>query len=386
MAKRDYYEVLGISKDSTEQDIKKAYRNMAKKYHPDRNKDNPEAESKFKEVQEANEILSDPQKRATYDQYGHAAFENGGQGGFGGQSGFGGFSGQGFNFEDLGDIFGDFFGGGNSRRSRGPKVNEGADLRYNLDLTLEEVAEGVVKEIKYKRKGKCSKCHGSGAEPGYNMKTCHKCNGSGHIQVQQRTIFGIQKFTSECDICHGTGKIPEKSCGTCNGTGLERETITRKIRIPSGVETGQRILERDGGDVGENGGIYGDLYIYLNVKKHEIFERRGNDVYCQIPIGITTAILGGEVEVPLLGGKTTKIKIPEGTQNGKVFRLKDKGINYGGRLGSEIIGIQIETPTNLSEKQKQILKEFDDSLGQKNYKEGKSFKDKVKKFFSKFEN
>ena len=163
MAKRDYYEVLGISKDSTEQDIKKAYRNMAKKYHPDRNKDNPEAESKFKEVQEANEILSDPQKRATYDQYGHAAFENGGQGGFGGQSGFGGFSGQGFNFEDLGDIFGDFFGGGNSRRSRGPKVNEGADLRYNLDLTLEEVAEGVVKEIKYKRKGKCSKCHGSGA-------------------------------------------------------------------------------------------------------------------------------------------------------------------------------------------------------------------------------
>ena len=384
MAKKDYYEVLGISKDASEQEIKKAYRAMAKKYHPDRNKDNPEAEAKFKEVQEANEILSDPQKRAAYDQYGHAAFENGGQGGFG-SGGFGGFDfGDGASF-DFGDIFGDLFGGGRSRRSQGPRVNEGADLRYNMDLTLEEVATGVEKEIKYKRKGKCKTCHGSGAEPGYSMKTCEKWNGSGHIQIQQRTLFGIQTVMTECDICHGTGKIPEKSCHTCNGTGIERETVTRKIRMPSGVETGQRLVVRDGGDVGENGGIYGDLYIYINVKKHEIFERNGNDIYCQVPIGMTTAILGGEVEVPTLTGKT-KIKIPEGTQHGKVFRLKDKGINYSGRLGSEIIEIKIETPTNLSDKQKKILKEFDESLGHKNYKEGNSFKDKLKKFFSKFEN
>ena len=393
MAKRDYYEVLGVSKDASESEIKKAYRKAAMKYHPDKFSNSSEsekkdAENKFKEINEAYEILSDAQKKAVYDQYGHAAFENGGQGGFGGfnqSGGFGGFDfGEGTSF-DFGDFFGDFFRGGSSRRNQGPRVNEGADLRYNMDLTLEEVAKGVEKEIKYKRKGKCKTCNGSGAEPGHNMKTCSKCNGSGHIQIQQRTIFGMQTVMTECDACHGTGKIPEKACHTCNGTGTERETVTRKVRIPSGVETGQRLVIRDGGDVGENGGIYGDLYIYINVKKHEIFERHGNDIYCQVPIGMTTAILGGEVEVPTLEGKT-KIRIPEGTQNGKVFRLKDKGINYGGRPGSEIIEIKIETPTNLTEKQKKILEEFDESLGQKNYKEGKTFKDKLKRFFSKFDN
>lgn len=387
MAKRDYYDVLGINKSASESEIKKAYRKAAMKYHPDKfasasDSEKKEAEDKFKEINEAYEILSDAQKKATYDQFGHAAFENGGTGGFG-QGGFGGFGGQGFSFDDLGDIFGDFFGGG-SRRNAGPRVKEGEDLRYNLDLTLEEVATGVEKEIKYKRKGKCKTCNGSGAEPGHNIKTCSKCNGSGHIRVQQRTIFGIQSVLSECDECHGTGKIPEKKCHSCNGTGVEKETEIRKVRIPAGVETGQRLVIRDGGNVGENGGVFGDLYIYINVKKHEIFERHGNDIYCQVPIGMTTAILGGEVEVPTLNGKT-KIKIPEGTQNGKVFRLKEKGINYGGYKGSEIIEIKIETPTNLTEKQKDILKEFDESLGNKNYKEGKSFKDKLKKFFSKFE-
>ena len=392
MAKRDYYEVLGVSKSAGESEIKKAYRKAAMKYHPDKFANSSEAEKKdaedkFKEINEAYEILSDVQKKAAYDQYGHAAFENGGQGsGFGGFGGFsGGFSSQGFDFEDLGDIFGSFFGGGSSRRSQGPKVKEGADLRYNIELTLEEVAKGTEKEIKYKRQGKCNTCNGISVEPGHNMKTCDKCNGSGHIRQQQRSIFGVQVTMAECDKCNGTGKIPEKACHTCHGKGVERETVTRKIRIPSGVETGQRLVVRDGGDLGENGGIYGDLYIFITVKKHEIFERSGYDIYCQVPIGMTTAILGGEVEVPTLDGKT-KIKIPEGTQNGKVFRLKDKGINSGHGIGSEIIEIKIETPTSLSDKQKKILEEFDSSLKSKNYKESYSFGEKIKKFFKKFEN
>ncbi|ERK49047.1 molecular chaperone DnaJ [Leptotrichia sp. oral taxon 879] len=390
MAKRDYYEVLGVPKNASEQDIKKAYRSMAKKYHPDRNKDNPEAEAKFKEVQEANEILSDPQKRAAYDQYGHAAFENGGAGagGFGGQD-FGGFSGSagGFDFEDLGDIFGSFFGG--RSRSQGPRVHQGDDLRYNLTLTLEEVAFGTEKELKYKRDGQCKTCHGSGAEPGHNMKTCDKCNGSGHVRVQQRTLFGMTSGIQECDKCHGTGKIPEKECHTCHGTGLERETHTRKVRFPAGVETGQRLVVREGGNAGANGGIFGDLYVYITVAKHDIFERISEyDIRCEVPLKMTTAILGGEVEVPTLNGKK-KIVIPEGTQNGKTFRLRNEGIKYGRgeNRGDEIVEIKVETPTNLTDKQKEILREFDGSLdNKKNYKKAHSFKDKIKRFFSKFEN
>ena len=390
MAKKDYYEVLGVPKNASEQDIKKAYRSMAKKYHPDRNKDNPEAEAKFKEVQEANEILSDPQKRAAYDQYGHAAFENGGTGagGFGGQ-GFGGFGGGagGFDFEDLGDIFGSFFGG--RSRSQGPRVHQGDDLRYNLTLTLEEGAFGTEKELKYKRDGQCKTCHGSGAEPGHNMKTCDKCNGSGHVRVQQRTLFGMTSGIQECDKCHGTGKIPEKECHTCHGTGLERETHTRKVRFPAGVETGQRLVVREGGNAGANGGIFGDLYVYITVAKHDIFERISEyDIRCEVPLKMTTAILGGEVEVPTLNGKK-KIVIPEGTQNGKTFRLRNEGIKYGRseNRGDEIVEIKVETPTNLTDKQKEILREFDGSLdNKKNYKKAHSFKDKIKRFFSKFEN
>ena len=380
MAKKDYYETLGVSKGADEQEIKKAYRKMAMKYHPDRNKDSAEAEAKFKEVQEANEILSDPQKRAAYDQYGHSAFENGGQG-FGGQaSGFEGFGG------DFGDIFGSIFGEGGfggfggGGRSRGPKVNQGSDLRYNVELTLEEAAFGVEKEIKYKRKGKCKTCSGSGAEPGHSLKTCPKCGGNGRISVQQRTILGVMQTVQECDECHGTGKVPEKACHTCHGTGTEKETVTRKVKIPSGVDNGQRLVIRDGGDAGDKDGIYGDLYLFISVKKHEIFERNGHDIYCDIPVSVTTAILGGEVEVPTLEGKT-KIKISEGTQSGKVLRLKDKGIKYASHRGSEILTIKVETPTNLSSKQKELLKKFEESLGDKNYSDSKSFFDKVKKFF-----
>ena len=394
MAKRDYYEVLGVAKNASESDIKKAYRKAAMKYHPDKfanssDAEKKDAEEKFKEINEAYEILSDAQKKAAYDQYGHAAFENGagGAGGFGG--GFGGFSGnaQGFDFEDLGDIFESFFGGGGGRgRSQGPRVKKGEDLRYKLELTLEEIAKGVEKEIKYKREGKCHTCHGSGAEPGHNMKTCPKCNGSGHIRTQQRSIFGVQVVTQECDQCHGTGKIPEKACSTCRGTGVEKEVVTRKIKISAGVETGQGLIVRDGGDAGKNDGVYGDLRVLFIVKEHEIFKRNGNDIYCEVPIGMTTAVLGGEVEVPTLDGKT-KIKIPEGTQSGTIFRLRDKGIKQpsSDRRGSEKIQVKVEIPTNLTEKQKDILKEFDNTLGSKNYKEGKSFKDKIKRFFQKFE-
>ena len=380
MAKKDYYETLGVSKGADEQEIKKAYRKMAMKYHPDRNKDSAEAEAKFKEVQEANEILSDPQKRAAYDQYGHSAFENGGQG-FGGQAG--GFEGFGGDFGDIfGSIFGEggFGGFGGGGRSRGPKVNQGSDLRYNVELTLEEAAFGVEKEIKYKRKGKCKTCSGSGAEPGHSLKTCPKCGGNGRVSVQQRTILGVMQTVQECDECHGTGKVPEKACHTCHGTGTEKETVTRKVKIPSGVDNGQRLVIRDGGDAGDKDGIYGDLYLFISVKKHEIFERSGHDIYCDIPVSVTTAILGGEVEVPTLEGKT-KIKISEGTQSGKVLRLKDKGIKYASHRGSEILTIKVETPTNLSSKQKELLKKFEESLGDKNYSDSKSFFDKVKKFF-----
>ena len=380
MAKKDYYETLGVSKGADEQEIKKAYRKMAMKYHPDRNKDSAEAEAKFKEVQEANEILSDPQKRAAYDQYGHSAFENGGQG-FGGQAG--GFEGFGGDFGDIfGSIFGEggFGGFGGGGRSRGPKVNQGSDLRYNVELTLEEAAFGVEKEIKYKRKGKCNTCSGSGAEPGHSLKTCPKCGGNGRVSVQQRTILGVMQTVQECDECHGTGKVPEKACHTCHGTGTEKETVTRKVKIPSGVDNGQRLVIRDGGDAGDKDGIYGDLYLFISVKKHEIFERSGHDIYCDIPVSVTTAILGGEVEVPTLEGKT-KIKISEGTQSGKVLRLKDKGIKYASHRGSEILTIKVETPTNLSSKQKELLKKFEESLGDKNYSDSKSFFDKVKKFF-----
>lgn len=385
MAKRDYYEVLGVNKNSSESEIKKAYRKAAMKFHPDKfssasDTEKKEAEDKFKEINEAYEVLSDPQKKAAYDQYGHAAFEGGAGGGFGGQ-GFGGFSG--FEDIDLGDIFGSFFGGG-SRRSQGPRVKEGNDLRYNVELTLEEVAKGTEKEIKYKRKGKCKTCYGTGAEPGHNVKTCPKCNGSGHIRAQQRTIFGVQIVHQECDECHGTGKIPEKKCHSCHGTGVEKETVTRTISFQPGLENGTRLVVRDGGDAGENDGVYGDLYIFISVKKHEIFERVGYDIFCEVPVGMTKAILGGEVEVPTLDGKI-KIKVDEGTQNGKELRLKDRGIIAGnsGKRGSQIVKLKIETPTNLNEKQKEILRKFDESLESKNYKEGKSFKDKLKQWFSK---
>ena len=375
MAKKDYYEVLGVEKNATEQEIKKAYRKLAMKYHPDRNKDNKEAEEKFKEASEAYEVLSDADKKAQYDQFGHSAIENGGPG----PGGFSGFSG-GFGFDDISDILNGFgfgrAGGGQTA------VRRGSDIRYTMDMTLEEIAAGVEKELKYRRKGKCTTCSGSGAEPGHKMNTCDKCNGSGQMRVQIRTIFGISTSIEPCDKCHGTGKIPEKECHVCHGSGVVRETTTKKVRIPAGVMNGMELNVPQAGDAGENNGEYGNLRIRIMEKKHPIFTRHDTDIHCEVPVELTTAIMGGEVEIPTLEGKT-KIKIPEGTQSGKVFRLKDRGIPrlHSNYKGSEILEIKVEIPTGLTNKQKDLLKKFGDSLSDKNYKNSKSFFEKVKKFF-----
>ncbi len=386
MSKKDYYDLLGVEKTASENDIKKAYRKLAMKYHPDKfsnasEKEKKEAEEKFKEVNEAYQVLSDPDKRAKYDRFGHAAFENGG-GGAGGFGGFGGFEG----FGNAEDIFSSFFGGGGGfggfggGRQRGPEP--GADLRVDVTLTLEEVAKGVEKEINYRRQAKCKTCNGTGAEPGSNLKTCDKCNGTGKIKVTQRTVFGNFQSVEECDKCKGKGKIPEKKCKSCNGTGLERETVKKTVKIPIGIEDGQRLRLSGMGDASTDGGPNGDLYIFIHVKEHDFFVRHGDDIICEIPITFAKAALGGEIDIPTLKGKKS-IKIPAGTQNGKVFRLKGEGINNprGYVPGDQLVKIIIEVPTNLNDDQQELLRKFDESLKDKNYKMNKSFIERFKDFF-----
>ena len=386
MSKKDYYDLLGVEKTASENDIKKAYRKLAMKYHPDKfsnasEKEKKEAEEKFKEVNEAYQVLSDPDKRAKYDRFGHAAFENGG-GGAGGFGGFGGFEG----FGNAEDIFSSFFGGGGGfggfggGRQRGPEP--GADLRVDVTLTLEEVAKGVEKEINYRRQAKCKTCNGTGAEPGSNLKTCDKCNGTGKIKVTQRTVFGNFQSVEECDKCKGKGKIPEKKCKSCNGTGLERETVKKTVKIPIGIEDGQRLRLSGMGDASTEGGPNGDLYIFIHVKEHDFFVRHGDDIICEIPITFAKAALGGEIDIPTLKGKKS-IKIPAGTQNGKVFRLKGEGINNprGYAPGDQLVKIIIEVPTNLTDDQQELLRKFDESLKDKNYKMNKSFIERFKDFF-----
>ena len=384
MEKKDYYDLLGVEKTASENDIKKAYRKLAMKYHPDKfsnasEKEKKEAEDKFKEINEAYQVLSDADKRAKYDRFGHAAFENGG-GGAGGFGGFGGFEG----FGNAEDIFSSFFGGGSpfggGGRRRGPEP--GADLRYDITLTLEEVAKGVEKEFSYRRQGKCSACNGTGAEPGSSMKTCDKCNGTGRIKTVQRTVFGNFESVEECDKCKGKGKIPEKRCKKCNGTGVERETVKKKVKIPVGIEDGQRLRLAGMGDASTEGGPNGDLYIFIHVKEHDFFIRHGNDIICEVPITFAKAALGGDVEIPTLNGKKS-IKIPAGTQNGKVFRLKGEGINNprGYAPGDQLVKIIIEVPTNLNDTQQELLRKFDESLKDKNYKMNKSFFEKLKDIF-----
>jgi molecular chaperone DnaJ len=378
MAKKDYYESLGVPKNASDEDIKKAYRKMAMKHHPDRNQgDGAKAsEDKFKEAKEAYEMLSDPQKRAAYDQYGHAGVDPNmmGRGGGPGGEGFGGFA------EAFGDIFGDIFGGAGGQR-RGSQVYRGADLSYGLEITLEEAALGKQTQIRIPSWENCETCHGTGAKPGTSVKTCHQCNGSGSVHLRQG-FFSIQQT---CPTCRGSGKVIPEPCTTCHGAGKVKKQKTLEVKIPAGINEGMRIRSAGNGEPGSNGGPPGDLYIEIRIKEHEIFERDGDDLHCKVPVGLTTVALGGSIDVPTLGGRV-EIDIPEGTQHGKTFRLRGKGIkglrsSYPGDLYCHIA---VETPVKLTEHQKKLLKELDESLrkgGDKHSPDAKSWTDRVKDLF-----
>ncbi len=378
--KRDYYEVLGVDKSTSEDDLKKAYRKAAKKYHPDLNPGNAEAEKKFKEVNEAYEVLSDKEKRARYDQFGHASVDPnfGAGGGYG--SGFEGFGGFG-DFGDLGDIFGSIFGGGGARRNpNAPR--RGNDTAANVIISFEEAAKGCKKTIKVTRIEECEECHGSGAKKGTTPKTCPACHGSGQVTGVQRTPFGSIQTQRPCEQCRATGKIIDNPCQVCAGKGRIRHTVNKDIEIPAGIDDGQIITLRGGGDAGSNGGPSGDLQINITVRPHPIFERSGYDVFCEIPITFTQAALGAEITVPTLDGKV-KFTIHEGTQPGDEFKLKGKGIQrlrYAGR-GDQFVRVAVEVPKELSKEQKEHLKEFERLSGDKNYKKRKSFAEKLKDFF-----
>lgn len=384
--KRDYYEVLGVDKGVSDDDLKKAYRKAAKKYHPDLNPGDAEAEKKFKEVNEAYEVLSDKEKRARYDQFGHAGVDpnyGAGAGGYGG--GFGGFGGDfgGFgDFGDLGDILGSMFGGGGSRRNQN-SPRRGNDTAANVIISFEEAAKGCKKTIKITRIENCSECGGTGAEKGSQPKTCPACHGSGAVSSVQRTPFGSIKTQRPCEQCRGTGKIVDKPCRVCGGKGKIRHTLDQEINIPAGIDDGQIINVPGGGDAGMNGGPSGDLHINVTVRPHPIFERQGYDVFCEVPITFSQAALGAEITVPTLDGKV-KFTIHEGTQSGDEFKLKGKGIQrlrYSGR-GDQYVKVNVEVPKNLSKEQKEKLKEFDSLSGDSNYKKRRSFADKLKDFFN----
>ena len=381
MAKRDYYEVLGIAKNASDEDIKKAYRKMAMKHHPDRNQGDgaKAAEEKFKEAKEAYEMLSDAQKRQAYDQFGHAGVDPNAGGFRGGPEGFGG---GGFA-EAFGDIFGDIFsqGGAGGQRRGGQQVYRGADLSYAMEITLEEAALGKEAQIRIPTWEECDTCHGSGAKPGTSAKTCTTCHGSGTVHLRQG-FFSIQQT---CPHCHGTGKIIPEPCTTCNGQGKVKKQKTLEVKIPAGINEGQRIALRGHGEPGTQGGPAGDLYVEIRIKQHGIFERDGDDLHCTVPVSVITAALGGSVSVPTLGGEA-EIELPEGTQHGKTFRLRGKGIkgirsNYPGDLYCHI---QIEIPIKLSEHQRKLLKELDESLkkgGDKHSPTAKSWTDRMKDLF-----
>ena len=376
-SKRDYYEVLGVSRNADESDIKKAYRKLAKQYHPDLNPGDKEAEAKFKEISEAYEVLSDPQKRARYDQFGHAGVDPNGFGSAG--AGFGGFDFGGFS--DIFETFESFFGGtgfGRSSRSRtGPQ--KGADLKYSVEITFEEAAFGVEKEITMSRHENCPKCGGSGSKPGTSPTTCKRCGGTGQIQHRHATAFGQFIDVRMCDACHGEGKIITDPCPECKGMGKVRKTFRKKINIPAGIDDGQIITNRGDGEPGVRGGPPGDLFITVNVKPHPIFRRQGYDVVCEIPITFVQAALGAELEVPTLDGKV-RYNIPEGTQTGTIFRLKNKGIPYlrGNGRGDQYVKVEIEVPKKLNEKQKDLLRQFAELSGDEGYEQRKGFFDKMK--------
>lgn len=379
MSKRDYYDVLGVSKTATADELKKAYRKLARQYHPDVNKDNPEAAEKFKECSEAYSVLSDETKRSQYDQFGHAAFENGGGPGAGGFSGFGGAGGM----EDIFDMFfgGQGRGGFGTRRSKsGPQ--RGADLRLDLEITFEEAAFGVEKEVRLNREDTCDHCQGSGAEPGSEIEVCPDCHGTGEIQFTQNTMFGQMVNVRPCSRCHGQGRITKNPCKACGGDGRIKKEKKLKVKIPAGVDTDSRLRVSGEGEAGLRGGGKGDLYVYLYVKPHKFFERDGTTVLCEIPINIVQATLGAEIKVPTLDGQVV-MKVPEGTQPGKVLRLKGKGIASlrNGVRGDQLVTIKVVVPSKLNDKQKDALKKFAEVSGDNINPEEKSFMKKIADLF-----
>ena len=375
--KRDYYEVLGVSRGASEDEIKKAYKKMARKYHPDLNPGDKSAEEKFKEVNEAYEVLSDADKKARYDQYGHAGVDpNFGAGGFGG-----GFDGS-FDFGDLGDIFGSFFGGGfgGGRRTNPNAPQRGESIRMSIAISFEEAAFGCEKEVTVERYETCDTCHGSGCAPGTSPEVCPDCHGTGTVQVRRQTPMGVFATSSPCPKCGGKGRIIHQPCKDCHGTGTVRKKKTIQASIPAGIDNGQTISIRGQGNAGKNGGPAGDLLITITVRPHELFRREGTSVLCEAPITFTQAVLGAELEIPTIDGKV-KYTLPEGTQSGTTFRLKGKGIpsiNGRGR-GDQYVTVYIETPKNLNKGQKEALKKFAETMGESNYEEQKKFFKKFKK-------
>lgn len=375
--KRDYYEVMGVPKNATDEEIKKAYRKLAKKYHPDLNPGDKTAEAKFKEVNEAYEVLSDKDKKARYDQFGHAGVDPNFGGGAGGGSPFTGDI-------DLGDIFNSFFGGGfGGGRSANPNApRRGSDTETTVNISFEEAAKGCRKNVSFQKIDTCDDCGGSGAKKGTSAKTCPNCNGTGQVRINQRTPFGVVQTSRSCDRCGGTGKVIDSPCGTCGGTGRVRRQKTIEINVPAGIDNEQILSVSGQGNAGANGGPAGDLRVYVNVRPHPIFERRGNDVWCEVPITYTQAALGAEVVVPTIDGRVS-YQVREGTQPGDVFKLKGKGIpRIGGHgRGDQFVRMTIEVPKNLTQKQKEILQQFDSVAEEKNYQKRKNFIDKIKDMF-----
>ncbi len=375
--KRDYYEVLGVGKGASEDELKKAYRKLAKQYHPDLNPDNKEAEAKFKEANEAYEVLSDKDKKAKYDQFGHAGVDPNGFGG----GGFGGFDGGGFG--DLGDIFNMFFDGsnfGSSKRRNGPV--KGADLKYELEIDFHDAAFGLNKEIHITRNESCDECKGSGAKPGTSVETCKRCGGTGEVKFTQNTMFGRVVNVRPCDDCHGEGKIVKTPCPTCVGRGTVRKNRKITLDIPAGVDTGSVMPLRGEGEPGQKGGPKGDLYIYIRVKPHKLFKREGNDIFFEMPVTFVQAALGAELKIPTLE-ESESFELPEGTQTGTTFKLKGKGIPS---LRSKVRGdlyftVKVEVPKKLNDKQKELLRSFAETVGEASHEHSKSFFDKVKDAF-----
>ena len=371
MAKADFYETLGVSREADEKALKSAYRKLAMQFHPDRNPDNADAEAKFKEVNEAYETLKDPQKRAAYDRFGHAAFENGGMGGGGG--GFGAAGGFSDIFED---IFGEMMGGGRSRRGGRER---GADLRYNMEITLEEAYEGKTAQIHVPSSMTCEVCNGSGSKPGSDPVTCSTCGGAGRV----RAASGFFSIERTCPTCNGRGQTIEDPCTNCHGQGRVTQERALSVNIPAGIEDGTRIRLSGEGEAGFRGSPAGDLYIFISVKPHEFFQRDGADLYCKVPISMTKAALGGHFEVATMDGAYTRVKVPDGTQSGRQFRLKGKGMPVlrQAAMGDLYIQIVVETPQNLSKRQRELLEEFDEISAHENSPQSTGFFSRMKEFF-----